>query len=130
MWEKQKIELEKETVELIDRLMRMRKERKTDDPIDFNLLLRHLIQKEIQFMKDEFPTTEDLRERNKQRREDLNTCTVYCPMFHKKIQNLTMCHLSCYYGHMTECHYPYNCDSEFCQHYPKEELNEVQKSGN
>lgn len=127
MWEKQKIELEKETVELIDRLMRMRKERDTNDPIDFNLLLRHLIQKEIQYIKDEYPTSEDLKERNKERFEDLreNEGSVYCPMFHKRIQNLTMCHLSCMNGHMTECHYPYDCNSEFCQHYPKDDLEEV-----
>lgn len=23
----------------------------------------------------------------------------------------------CPYGHLTECHYPYTCDSDMCHHY-------------
>jgi hypothetical protein len=125
--EKQSVDLEKPTVNLINKLMRMRKERKTDDPIDFNLLLRHLIQKEIQYIKDEFPTDQDLKERNRQRFNDLreNKGSVYCPMYHKRIGNLAMCHVGCMMGHMTECHYPYDCNSDYCEHYANDDLEKV-----
>lgn len=25
--------------------------------------------------------------------------------------------MTCQYGHMTGCHYPHTCDSEYCHHY-------------
>ncbi|MBD3215187.1 MAG: hypothetical protein GF311_21450 [Candidatus Lokiarchaeota archaeon] len=38
-------------------------------------------------------------------------------MYQLQIENLGACFHFCSYGHMTECHYPYTCESEYCQHY-------------
>lgn len=27
----------------------------------------------------------------------------------------------CSYGHLTECHYPYTCDSDVCHYYGKDD---------
>jgi len=45
---------------------------------------------------------------------------VFCPLHNKYINNLNLCHLSCAFGHMTECHYPHTCDTDFCKHYKEE----------
>jgi hypothetical protein len=66
---------------------------------------------------DEFPTREDIRLRNLDRIEDLQKRgIVYCPAEKSNITNLMKC-MFCAYGHMTECHYPYDCNSEYCNHY-------------
>ncbi len=49
-----------------------------------------------------------------------NQIFVWCEMVKEEISNLMKC-MFCPYGHITECHYPYNCNSEFCNHYPEED---------
>jgi len=41
---------------------------------------------------------------------------VWCELHKVKITNLMEC-MFCSYGHMMECHHPYTCDSQYCNHY-------------
>ena len=66
--------------------------------------------------------TENLRMRNLQRIVDTEEKqSVYCPLEKTHITNLMKC-MFCQFGHMTECHYPHDCDSEYCNHYKEEEV--------
>ncbi len=122
--------LDSETVQLLLKLMKMRRDRLEKDGLSMNLVLRFMIQREIQIIKDDYPMSEDLNERTMNRikklQEQKDNPVVYCPQFHIEIQNLMMCHLSCPYGHMTECHYPYDCNSDYCQHYNAQREHERQ----
>jgi hypothetical protein len=110
-----------ETINLFNKMIRMRKERGLDNE-SFNKMIQKLFKKEIQLIKNQHPTFEDLRERNIQRLCALKEQKrVYCPMYQLQIENVGTCHF-CSYGHMTECHYPYTCDSRYCQHYAEQEL--------
>ena len=42
---------------------------------------------------------------------------IFCPLAKNFIKNPMVCHLNCRFGHMEECHYPYDCSSEYCGHY-------------
>ena len=110
-----------ETVQLMLKLMKLRRDRQERDGLSMNMVLRFIIQREIQIIKDDYPTKKDLRERNlnrfKQLQEQKENPPIYCPQFHIDIQNIMMCHISCPFGHMTECHYPYDHNSDYCQHY-------------
>ena len=123
MSDKVKIEdvLDPKTVQLMLKLMKLRRDRQEKDDLSMNMVLRFMIQREIQIIKDEFPTKEDLKERNLKREERLQEQkkdpNIYCAQIHMEIGDLMMCHLSCSFGHMTECHYPYDCNSDYCQHY-------------
>jgi len=121
MWNKKaESNFDAQTIKLFNRMIQMRRERGLDNNKDFNVLMQELFLKEIQFIKDENPTMEDINERNIRRLLDLkNEKKAYCPMYHQKIINIGGC-MFCSYGHMTECHYPYTCDTEYCHHYPEE----------
>jgi len=110
-----------ETVQLMLKLMKLRRARQERDGLSMNMVLRFIIQREIQIIKDDYPTKEDLKERTlnrfKQLQKQKENPSIYCPQFHINIQNIMMCHISCPFGHMTECHYPYDHHSDFCQHY-------------
>ena len=122
MSDKVKIEdvLDPDTVQLMLKLMKLRRERQEKDGLSMNMVLRFIIQREIQIIKDCYPTVEDLRERNikrsKQLQEQKENPNIYCAQIHMEVGNLMMC-VSCSFGHMTECHYPYDCNSDYCQHY-------------
>lgn len=122
------------TIDLINKLMKMRLKRQRDAEIDLNLVLRYIIQREIQIVKDDYPTKEDLRERNKKRVMQLQDQKVnpgvYCAQFHIDISNIMMCHISCPFGHMLECHYPHDCNSEYCKHYKSQREFEQQTDSN
>ncbi|MCP6718908.1 MAG: hypothetical protein KJI71_01570 [Patescibacteria group bacterium] len=113
--------LDAETVQLLLKLMKLRRERKEKDGLSMNMVLRFIVQREIQIIKDDYPTGKDLKERNLNRFKKLQgqkqNPVVYCPQFHMEIQNIMMCHVSCPFGHMLECHYPYEHNSDFCEHY-------------
>ncbi len=113
--------LDPETVQLLLKLMKLRRDRAEKDGLSMNHVLRFIIQREIQIIKDDYPTSEDLNERTmkrfKQLQEQKENPVIYCPQFHMEIGNIMMCHISCPYGHMSECHYPHDCNSDFCQHY-------------
>ena len=84
-----------------------------------------LIQKEIDRLNEKENKTEveKLKLRNLMRFWDLNhskSISVFCPIENQNITNLVRCTF-CPYGHMTECHYPYTCDSEYCNHYNYQE---------
>lgn len=65
---------------------------------------------------------ENLTLRNLKRIIDVETTkSVFCPELKINIANLMRC-MFCPYGHMTECHYPHDCDSEYCNHYKEEEV--------
>ena len=53
--------------------------------------------------------------------KDLEKRKVYCEHEKMYITNLMKCKIACPYGHITECHYPYTCNSEYCNHYHYEE---------
>ncbi|KKK54793.1 hypothetical protein LCGC14_3081120 [marine sediment metagenome] len=123
------------TVQLMLKLMKLRRKSKENDGLSMNMVLRFIIQREIQIIKDDYPTVEDLRERNINRftqlqeqkvnpniycaqlQEQKENPDIYCAQIHMEIGNLMRCQVSCSFGHMTECHYPYDCNSDFCQHY-------------
>ena len=77
--------------------------------------------KEIErFETIEHPSIEQqLKKRNLLRNLALmesNHPEVWCEQQKAKITNLMAC-MFCSYGHMTECHHPYTCDSGYCNHY-------------
>jgi len=125
-WQKIRAILDDKTIEEFNKMLEMRKKRDIQENFheDPGVLFRYLISKEIQFMKDEYPEPEDIEERNKDRileLTDKRTDYVYCPMYQRDINNLMMC-MSCPYGHMTECHYPFGCNSGYCNHYKNHEV--------
>ena len=84
-----------------------------------------LVKKEIDRLNELENKTEveKLKLRNLMRFWDLThskSVSVFCPIEEKNITNLVKC-MFCAYGHMTECHYPYTCDSEYCNHYHYQE---------
>lgn len=101
---KKKFELDEKTTEMLDKLMELRKRLQKKDRITPNIILRYLIAKEVQFIRDDYPTMEEINQRNLMRffrlKDQKETPIFYCP-----------------YGHMLECHWPYTCDSEYCNHY-------------
>ena len=77
--------------------------------------------KEIEeFEKIENPSIkQQLRKRNLLRNlalMDSNHPEVWCALHNTKITNLMAC-MFCSYGHIMECHHPYTCDSQYCNHY-------------
>lgn len=102
---------------------------KAREKVDVNIndLITKIVTKEIQSTKDNNPTNSELIERNIRRIYDLkNKKAVYCPIVRDIMENLTICHLFCQYGHITECHYPFECEPEKCNHFfqGKNELNQ------
>jgi len=70
---------------------------------------------------EHYPTKEELDERNATRIKDIqNHDEAYCPQERCYISDLMKC-MFCHYGHMTECHYPYDCNSDYCNHYKQNE---------
>jgi hypothetical protein len=132
MWTKAKVsaEFDEQTIKLFNKIILMRRERGIENNKGFNEMMQEFFQKEIQLMRDEHPTMEDINERNILRILDLqNKKIVYCPMYHQYIQNIMVCN-GCHYGHMLECHYPYTCDTKYCQHYPDEKtINNMEGGG-
>lgn len=56
-------------------------------------------------------------QRNLKRMEDLQkTGRVFCPQIENDIEPMKCMFCPC--GHMTECHFPYDCNSGYCHHYP------------
>ena len=93
--------------------------KKKYEKIDINAdsLINVLVQNEIQRIKDKRPTLLDLKQRNLRRIFDLKEKTrVFCPIIREYMNNLMTCHIACPFGHITECHYPYQCQPEFCNH--------------
>lgn len=41
---------------------------------------------------------------------------VFCPLVEGFTENLMSC-MFCSFGHRLECHFPYDCSSEYCDHY-------------
>jgi len=124
-WRKIRVLLDDKTIKEFNKLIEMRRKRDIQDNFceDPGILFRYLISKEIQYMKDEYPLAEDIKERNKQRLKEIRnkkTEYVYCPMYHQDINNLMIC-MSCPFGHMTECHYPFDCNSPYCNHYKNDD---------
>ena len=82
---------------------------------------KEIVTKEIEeFEKIENPSIEQqLKKRNLLRNlalMDSDRPEVWCALHNTKITNLMACML-CPYGHITECHHPYTCDSQYCNHY-------------
>lgn len=82
---------------------------------------KEIVIKEIEhFETIEHPSIEQqLKKRNLLRNLALmesNHPEVWCEQQKAKITNLMAC-MFCSYGHMMECHYPYTCDSQYCNHY-------------
>lgn len=82
---------------------------------------KEIVTKEIEeFEKIENPSIEQqLKKRNLLRNLALiesNNPEVWCGIRKTKITNLIAC-MFCSYGHMMECHHPYTCDSQYCNHY-------------
>jgi len=72
-------------------------------------------------MQIEVKTTEDiLKIRNLERNLTLEKGYVYCPLIQANTPNIAKC-MWCSFGHMTECHHPYTCNSEYCNHYNYQE---------
>lgn len=76
--------------------------------------------------KDYLTTEQQLKLRNLNRHLEMSKACekstrvfVWCEMENSKISDLAKC-MFCKYGHMTECHYPYTCDSDYCNHYEGE----------
>ena len=77
--------------------------------------------KEIEgFEKIENPSIEQrLKKRNLLRNLALiesDRPEVWCEIQKAKTTKLMAC-MFCPYGHMMECHHPYTCDSQYCNHY-------------
>lgn len=77
--------------------------------------------KEIEVLTSlENPTIKQkLKMRNLERQlvlMDSNHPEVWCELQKAKITNLGAC-MFCSFGHMLECHHPYDCNSEYCNHY-------------
>lgn len=73
--------LDPETVQLLLKLMKMRRDRLEKDGLSMNLVLRFIIQREIQIIKDDYPTNEDLKERALKRFQQLYDPSN--PKYHK-----------------------------------------------
>lgn len=54
--------LDPETIQLLLKLMKLRRDRLEKDGLSMNLVLRFIIQREIQIIKDDYPTNEDLKD--------------------------------------------------------------------
>ncbi len=61
--------LDPETVQLLLKLMKMRRDRLEKDGLSMNMILRFIIQREIQIIKDDYPMEADLKERALKRLE-------------------------------------------------------------
>jgi len=83
-----------------------------------------LIQKMIQKLesKPERTIEEKLKLRNLKRIFNIRDGFIYCPLKGKKLprEKFTICWV-CAYGHFLFCHYPYTCDSEYCNKYKFQE---------
>nr|BDI55014.1 MAG: hypothetical protein [uncultured archaeon] len=81
-----------------------------------------LINSEIkELMQIEVKTIEDiLKIRNLERILTSERGYVYCPLIKANTPNIMKC-MFCSFGHMTECHYPYTCNSEYCNRYEDKE---------
>lgn len=50
---------------------------------------------------------------------------AYCPLQKRELfEDEVLSCMMCDYGHITECHYPHQCNSEYCHHYRAEQLSE------
>ncbi len=63
--------LDPDTVQLLLKLMKLRRDRAEKDGLSMNLVLRFIIQREIEIIKDDYPTSEDLKERALKRFQQL-----------------------------------------------------------
>ncbi|MFX0188719.1 MAG: hypothetical protein ACFE8A_13395 [Candidatus Hodarchaeota archaeon] len=122
---KRKFELDEKTTEMLNKLMELRKRQQKKDRIAPNIILRYLIEKEVQLIRDDYPTMEEINKRNIMRmfrlKDQKKNPIFYCPQIHMDITNLMVCHIRCQYGHMLECHWPYTCNSDYCHHYRHQE---------
>ncbi len=116
------LNLNENTEKLVLELMELKTRREDLDGITPNILIRSIIYKEIRLVKDDNPTSEEIQERNLNRVKALrSSAKIYCPKVHKEVDtNLLGCLLSCNFGHMQECHYPYGCSSQYCNQYREE----------
>ncbi len=88
---------------------------------DVNKLLQDGIEKLNE--RDYLTIEQQLRLRNLKRCLEMSKTSekqtiviVWCELENSKISNLGKC-MFCKFGHMTECHHPYDCNSEYCNHY-------------
>jgi len=81
--------------------------------------------KNIEKIKDTDPEYAEIKMRNLERLKNLlSNRPFYCPKLNKDIMNKMIC-MSCGFGHITECHYPYRCfEGKFCNHYQYFDFNE------
>lgn len=93
-----------------------------------NIDVKKLLQDGIENLeKMEYQTIEQqLKLRNLKRHLEMSKASekqivvsVWCELENSKISNLAKC-MFCKHGHMTECHHPYTCDSDYCNHYSGE----------
>ena len=71
------------TVQLMLKLMKLRRERQENDGLSMNMVLRFIIQREIQIIRDDYPTVKDLKERNINRFKQLQEQKEN-PKYHKR----------------------------------------------
>lgn len=117
------IKINKKTKKKIIDLLIVKKDYE-DITTDADSIISNLIVNEISHIKDERPTLNDLKKRNLRRIFDLKEKkNVYCPIIKEYTKNLMICHLACPFGHFTECHYPFSCQSLYCNHTKISEIN-------
>lgn len=79
-------------------------------------LLKKVISAQINNNLPQIQTDSEIYRRNFKRINDIiQNKPVFCPIINKKIYNLIYCHFLCRFGHITECHYPYDCNSKYCR---------------
>lgn len=65
---------------------------------------------------------EKLQLRNLKRFFNIKNGFIYCPLKEKKLPEGKFINCwFCAYGHFLFCHYPYTCDSEYCNKYKFQE---------
>ena len=79
-----------------------------------NLEIKELMQIEVKTIEN------ILKIRNLKRTLTLENGYIYCPLIQANTPNTMKC-MFCSFGHMTECHHPYTCNSEYCNHYNYQE---------
>ena len=85
---------------------------------DADSIISKLITNELHRIKDNNPTIFDLKQRNLRRIFDLKEKKfIYCPIIREYTENIMICHIACPFGHITECHYPYDCQLPYCNHF-------------
>ena len=115
------LSLDNKIVTLIQKLIKLKKKREKQD-YSIKEILIDTISKEIESVKHDNPTIKEISKRNIKRIFDLKgKKACYCPIIKDYMKNLMICHLTCQYGHITECHYPYKCQPDLCNHYQDNE---------